>query len=154
MRLSTKLRYNKSGRICGVSFLVFSLLWRQLSLLVWTKLVTAKLKRQIVRGLRSIRDCNCTRQPKRHKIDVLSASINMTLSAWPLTSVRELPACIKAWKILTATLKCICKDSLTNVLRVVKCIVVVIWTKPVCFGCLMQLVYNTIVNILWSLFNC
>ena len=71
MRLSTaltKLRYHKSGRICGISFLVFSLLWRQPSLLVWTKLVTAKLKRQRLWEVYfSIRDYNCTRQPKRHK---------------------------------------------------------------------------------------
>ena len=40
--------------------------------------------------------------------------------------MRESPVCIKDMKLITATLKCICNDSFTGVLRVVSVLCVVI----------------------------
>jgi len=52
-------------------------------------------------------------------------------STVPRTSVRESPACTKSMQFLTATLKCICNDPLTESCQ---CIVVVRWTGQLPLG--------------------
>ena len=68
------------------------------------------------------------------------------------TSVRESPACMwRALKILTATLKCICNDSLHRCSEGCQCTVVVkgiIWAEASISCCLMQVVFNTIISSL------
>ena len=71
-----------------------------------------------------VTETNCTKQPERQllcsSLKPLSHCMIVTTNTWG----NHLLA-LKAWKFLTATLKCICKDSLTDVQRVLS----ILWCK-------------------------